>query len=142
MCEISDMICLLILIYLSFWDLRKHMVPIAVIVVAGMAAVLCQIISGSVEIVSFMGGAALGLFFLLMSKVTEEGIGYGDSLGILILGIYLGFWKIVSVLLCTFFLLFCVLVPMLWRKKMSPKAGLAFYPFLTAGYFWVLMMGG
>ena len=44
------------------------------------------------------GGAAVGAGFLLLSKVTGEGIGYGDSWGILVLGLYLGLWKLLEVL--------------------------------------------
>lgn len=47
----------------------------------------------------------VGILFLLISKVTEEGFGYGDSLAILILGIYLGFWGLIGVLSGAFLLL-------------------------------------
>ena len=142
MCEMSKILCLLVLAFLSWCDLRKHMIPTAVLVFAGAAAIIYQLFNPVFGIVSFIGGAVLGLLFLFISKVTEEGIGYGDSFGVLILGIYLGFWQMVSVLFWTFFLLLCALIPVLCKKKMSRKTGLAFYPFLTVGCFLVFMMGG
>lgn len=45
----------------------------------------------------------MGVLFLLVSKVTEEAIGYGDSVAIMILGGYLGFWKVVGALAVAFF---------------------------------------
>ena len=142
MWKISDIIGLLFLIILSWSDIRKRKVSGRILLLAGMAAVLYQIVDKSMDEGQVLGGMILGVLFLFVSKVTEEGMGYGDSLGILILGTYLGFWKTLSVLMCSFFLLFCVLVPILWKKKMSRKAGLAFYPFLTGGYCWVLIAGG
>lgn len=42
---------------------------------------------------------------LWISKITNEAIGYGDSLAILILGIYLGIWGLLEVLMTAFFIL-------------------------------------
>lgn len=142
MWKLSDMIGLFFLIILSWSDIRKRKVSGGVLLLAGMIAVLYQIVDKSMHKGQVLGGMILGILFLAISKVTEEGMGYGDSLGILILGVYLGFWKMLSVLLCSFFLLFCTLIPVLCKKKMSRKAGLAFYPFLTCGYCWVLIAGG
>jgi len=142
MCKIDNMICLLFLFSLSWSDIRKRKVSIRVLTIAGVFVSLYYVTDDTMDMIRLAGGAVPGILFLLMSKVTEEGIGYGDSLGILILGIYLGFWRIISVLLCAFFLLFCTLIPLLCKKKMSRKAGLAFYPFLAGGYLWILILGG
>lgn len=142
MCEISKIIGLLILVYLSWSDIRKRQVPVLVLAAAGVLAVLYQSAAGSAGVGKVVMSTVPGIFFLLVSKVTEEGIGYGDSLGIFVFGIYLGFWQILEVLFSTFFLMFCVLIPVLWKKKMSRKAGLAFYPFFTGGYLWLHILGG
>jgi len=142
MCEINKAICFLVLIYLSWIDIRKRQIPVLVLAAAGGLAVLYQIIGGCANIESVVTGAVPGMFFLLVSKVTEESMGYGDSLGILILGMYLGFWQILEVLCSAFFLMFCLLIPVLWKNKMSRKTGLAFYPFLTGGYLLGTIIGG
>ena len=46
------------------------------------------------NLVGICAGIGVGVLFLLVSKVTEEAIGYGDSVAIMILGGYLGFWKL------------------------------------------------
>mgnify|MGYP000600478300 CR=1 FL=1 len=55
------------------------------------------------DLAGICAGIGVGVLFLLVSKVTEEAIGYGDSVAIMILGGYLGFWKVVGVLAAAFF---------------------------------------
>ena len=77
-----------------------------------------------------------------VSKVTKEGIGYGDSLLILIMGIYLGIWGLLEVLMTAFFILGIIgLICVVIKRK---KKGLAFpfYPFLTVGYLLGVCIGG
>lgn len=52
-----------------------------------------------------VAGGLSGILFLWISKITNEAIGYGDSLAILILGIYLGIWGLLEVLMTAFFIL-------------------------------------
>jgi len=142
MWTLSKIICLMILILLSVKDIQVHKVPSSVLFVAGTACLVYQLIIGKMHIVLILGGMGIGLLFLIISKVTREGIGYGDSYGILILGSFLGLWDILMVVAIAFFLLLCVTIPMLCLKKMSRTCALAFYPFLTLGYIGVLLLGG
>ena len=83
-----------------------------------------------------------GILFLWISKITNEAIGYGDSLAILILGIYLGIWGLLEVLMTAFFILGIIgLICVVIKRK---KKGLAFpfYPFLTVGYLLGVCIGG
>ena len=74
--------------------------------------------------------------------ITREGMGYGDSWSILILGIYLGVWKLLEVLSTAFMLLGAAAVICLVGKKMSRKYRLPFLPFLAAGYLCSILAGG
>lgn len=142
MWKISKMICLLILLVLSVKDIRTRTVSLNLLLAAGICSVIYQIAYGKENMPLVAGGMAVGALFLLVSKITEEGLGYGDSFGIFILGTYLGFFDLVSVLMTAFFLLLCVSIPMLIRRKMSKKAALPFYPFLTGGYLCLLLAEG
>ena len=120
--EISRMICFGILAGMSVLDIASRKVPVKALLI--LAA-----------------GAAVGVLFIFMSKVTKEGIGYGDSLGIFVLGMYLGVWSLLEVLSGAFFLLAISAAVLLAGKRMSRKCALPFYPFLTIGYaLW--MIGG
>lgn len=82
-----------------------------------------------------LAGIGVGVLSLLVSKVTEEAIGYGDSVAIMILGGYLGFWKVVGVLAAAIFTsgVCSVILALRGRVKTMP-----FFPFLTLGYILML----
>ena len=140
--EVSKWILMIFLVIVSIEDARKRRIPALWLWSACLGVVIYRILVPNLNIWMIAGGIAAGIFFLVISRITEEGLGYGDSIGILILGIYLGFWNLMSVLSIAFLLLFCVTVPVLWRKKMSGKVRFPFFPFLTAGYMIYAAMEG
>ena len=142
MWTVSGMICLLILFVIAVWDIRVRMVPEYMLIIGAVGSVIHHLIYRNMDVWAIAGGIMVGGVFLLVSKLTEEGIGYGDSWVILILGIYLGVYNLLIVLSIAFFLLLCVSILVLWKKKMSRKYTLAFLPFLAAGYLCLLLTGG
>lgn len=152
MCKISEEICLLFMLILSVIDMRIRKVPAVPIVAAGIVGMGCQLMEKNLDWQQAAGGIVIGILFLSFSKVTEEGIGYGDSLGILSLGMYLGLWNLLMVLSITFFLVFIMFLLIFvrtffrkyfWGKPLAHrKLKMAFYPFLTGGYICFLLAGG
>lgn len=142
MWTISRGICLVILAILSVIDFRYRKVPIQVLVIGNVGAAVYQLVTGSIDVCLILAGAGIGAVFFLVSRVTEEGIGYGDSFGILGLGIFLGIWQLLSVLAGTFLLLLIIIIPVLCIKHMSRKCSLPFFPFLTGGYLVWILAGG
>lgn len=139
--EISRMICFGILAGMSILDIASRKVPVKVLLVMALGAVGYHAVCREEEILVLAAGAAVGILFVFMSRVTKEGIGYGDSLGIFALGVYLGVWSLLEVLSGAFFLLAISAAALLAGKRMSRKYALPFYPFLTIGYaLW--MIGG
>ena len=86
-------------------------------------------------------GAGTGIVFLIISKVTDESFGYGDSILILIMGGFLGFWNILTVLLTAFSMAALFSSFMLIRKKFHRKSAFPFVPFLTASYIGGMIVG-
>ena len=86
------MVCLGILAGMSVTDLLYRKVSGELLAAAGIGAVIFQICYGKCNVWILGGGIAVGLCFLGISRLTGEGIGYGDSIMILLLGIYLGIW--------------------------------------------------
>lgn len=137
--EIDLIMCLGILIIVSVIDIKYRKIPVQVLAAMSAGAFLGQCLCRREDIILIAGGIATGAVFLLVSRVTEEGVGYGDSLGILSLGIYTGLWNLLEILAGAFFLLALCAVIVLVRKRMSRKHSLPFYPFLTAAYiFWMI----
>ncbi len=141
MWEISRIFCLLGLLGLGIVDFKKRKVRGWMLELGMIAPILYQGITKEVSIPIILGGAMVGGLFLLLSWATREGIGYGDSLGILALGIYLGLWELIEVLCLSFFILFFVAM-LLFLTKRKRTYGIPFYPFLAAGYLIVLLLEG
>lgn len=139
--EISRGICLFLLIVMSMTDMKIRKIPFVVLAAGNAVAGLYQLVFRQEDMISIAGGAMVGIIFLIAGRLTGESIGYGDGMGILGLGIYLGFWKLLEVLVGAFFFLAIGAVVALCRKKMSRKCALPFYPFLTAGYAVWLVIG-
>lgn len=126
-----------ILAWISVIDLRTRKIPVSLLMILNLLVLIrqiCRLSSGREDAVLIMGGMGVGAVFFLVSRVTKEGIGYGDSWMILILGIYLGVWGLLEVLSYACLLLAAASVVCLSVKKMSAGYTLPFVPFLAAGY--------
>jgi len=134
MCWFLSWGVLCILAVCSYIYIRIHKIPVGLLIFWGIFVLVCHIVLKEIDIWLIAGGAAAGLLFLAVSKATKEALGYGDSLGILILGIQVGLWELLELLLVTFFLLAAFAGMALWRKKMTGQCVLPFFPFLLAGY--------
>ena len=142
MWEISQVFCMGILLSLSVIDIHFRRIPVDILVMASIAALVYQGITRQADLWMAAGGAGVGILFLLVSKVTREGFGYGDSWAILALGIYLGLWGVLDVLAGTFCLLAAASLICLTAKKKSRKHTIPFIPFLAAGYLLSVLTGG
>ena len=84
--------------------------------------------------VDLCGGVIFGIFFLGLSKITRERIGYGDSLLILLLGIGLGYRQQMIVVFMAFFISALFSFIMIWRKKLKKHSAIPFIPFIGVAY--------
>lgn len=140
MWELMDGVILLLITPLAVVDVRRQRIPVSYLIILAAGSILKQCTGRPEDVWLILGGAGIGCIFLILSKVTEEGLGYGDSLGILILGIGLGTWKLLEVLMATFLLLF-VWSMIIWCIRKKKNQRIPFYPFLVSGYFLVFFAG-
>ena len=128
------------LLGLAIVDIFRKRIPLVMVAILILTAIGTIIFTRSFDVVLTLGGAAVGLVFVLVSKITKEGIGYGDSLLILALGIYLGFWRVMVLIMVAFFLsaLFAVFVAII--KEKGRKATFPFVPFLAFSYAVVMFL--
>lgn len=140
-----DIFVLFMLTWLSVSDIRNKKVSGRALTLWGILTVFWKIVDfNQIRVflekmeqtnVDDLAGIGVGVLSLLVSKVTEEAIGYGDSVAIMILGGYLGFWKVVGVLAAAIFTsgVCSVILALRGRVKTMP-----FFPFLTLGYILML----
>ena len=141
MWTVSRIVAMVILTGLSFMDYKIRKVPRDVLLLC-MAGTVS--ISGSYteyRLDGMLGGGLIGMIFIGISKITREAIGYGDSLAILILGIYLGVWGLLEVLATSFFILGILALGCVTLRRKKSLA-FPFYPFLTVGYLFGVCIGG
>lgn len=148
--RLADFFVLFILVWLSVSDIRNRKVSGRVLWLWGIWTLIWQIIvfyqakifPGNTEgfrLAGVCAGIGVGLLFLAVSRITEEAIGYGDSIAITILGGYAGFWNIVGTLAAAFFIsgVCSIVLAVRGRTKIIP-----FFPFLTLGYVLLLAERG
>ena len=130
----------IILFVLSMVDIRSKRIPLLMIVGLIMMAIVSSLILQPVDWVLMAAGAVVGIVFLLISKVTREKLGYGDSLIILALGILLGFWKVMILILIAFLASACFGIIMVCWKKKNKNTSFPFVPFITLSYALVMFV--
>ena len=109
---------------LAIMDIKWKQISLALLL-SGLIFVAAGLFcSRNISIFLPAAGAAVGIVFIIISRVTEESFGYGDSILILIMGGFLGFS-----------------VFMLIRKKFHRKSTFPFVPFLTAAYIGGMFVG-
>lgn len=131
------------ILFLSAADIRSRKIPTTGLLLWGVMTIAYQgwmVWRGETRIEHAGLGAGVGIIFLIISRITEEAIGYGDSVAITILGTYLGFWGILESLAGAFFVCaFWSIGQMSIRKS---KRSIPFIPFLMTGYLFLLIERG
>lgn len=140
--QCSRVLCGVYLLVLGMMDWKAHKLPVWMLDIGGVLACIYQITCREKPFLLIFAGAMVGLVFLVISKVTREAFGSGDSILIGILGVYLGFWNLLTLLLWAFLFAAVVSVFVLILKKFKRKSALPFVPCLGCGYVALLLMGG
>lgn len=122
----------LIINAITDWKEKNVYVPFSLFF--GILGVIAMIFEENMEISSFAGGVALGVTLMLFSVLSQGGLGLGDGIVVMVLGIWLGGWKSVLIFMGGLCLAAVAGVIKLCLKKAGRKSELAFIPFLTLSY--------
>lgn len=126
------------LVVASIWDMIRREIPVWYLVVGTGSVVIMQILGEKEEWHLLLFGGITGILFLLLSKATNQGIGYGDSWMILNLGLFTGIWKLCVILGIAFLGITIIAGLGVAGKVLKRKSRLPFLPFLLLGYLGVL----
>ncbi len=119
----------------TFFDLRKRSVPLILYILFGIAGIpLCLLFKDPAALWDQLLGLLPGLVFIGISLISDGKLGMGDSLAILITGIYLGGSGSAFAVLTAMFITSVFSVILLVSKKGSKKTELPFMPFLLSGF--------
>lgn len=95
--------------------------------------------SQEVSLLQRVIGLCLGLFFLLLSKLTRGQIGMGDGYVLCGLGVILGFYSAMVVLSYAFLLAAIAAMILFLVFQWNRKKTIPFLPFLCLGYVGLLL---
>lgn len=129
------------MIVLAVMDIRWKKLSLMVLLSGTLPLAAGFLCDRKTHIILLAAGAAIGVIFLIISRVTEDSFGYGDSILIMIMGGFLGFWNILSLLTAAFSMAAVFSIFMLIRKKFHRKSAFPFVPFLTAAYIGGMFFG-
>ncbi|MEG0227865.1 MAG: prepilin peptidase [Lachnospiraceae bacterium] len=138
MCIISEIIGACFMIGSAGMDMKWRAIPVGWLGMGSVGVVVFRLLSTGENQTLWWLGTAIGIVFIGISRMTDEGLGYGDSWMILLLGSFLGFWKLLSLLGIAFLLSGGMAALCIGKKKWNRKQALPFIPFLAVGYMMVL----
>ena len=140
MCQIENWVIFLLLVMCSISDFKKKTMPAVLLIIFSITVLGFAIFGDSVGVRLWVGGAILGMLFLLISKCTKEAIGYGDSWLILLLGIQLGSLEAIGVLFAASLLAAVSSLFFLWKCNWKRDTSLPFVPFLCISYLGAMLL--
>jgi leader peptidase (prepilin peptidase) / N-methyltransferase len=133
--------CLIVVI---FADLKYRIIPDKIVFPAIIISVLYLfIIHNSLFLNHLLSGFGACLFFLLLFVITKgKGMGFGDVKFAFLMGLILGFPKIIVGLYIAFLtgaVVGCILI--IWRKRKLRGSSIPFGPFLVLGALLAMFWG-
>lgn len=124
----------------TYFDVRTRKLPPEFLAAFGLLGVICNSILSYQSLKNIFIGCCIGGVFLAAGWLTKEAIGYGDGLGILILGIFEGFKGMLPIIFAAFLLSG---VYGLWRIIGFGDSGsdtIPFFPFLFMALIGVILL--
>lgn len=122
----------------AFADLKRRCLNIVFIYIGLTAGFVLQTALGELLLWEMAAGVAVGGAAALISKVSRQAVGYGDSFMAAACGAWLGFYGCVFLLTVSLFIMALFGIAALALKKAKGKDALPFMPFLLAGYIVML----
>lgn len=122
------------LLLCSYTDWKKCRISKKAAAVYAAAALLGRLTEGKSGIAAGIWGTVPGIVFLFLSFLTRQGIGYGDSILMVLLGLSLGMEEAMGVILLALFLAGIWAVFLLFGKRAAAKQEFPFLPFLLISF--------
>ncbi len=134
----ADKILMLIqgalLLICAIQDIFKKRVLLWLICIGAVMTGVCLPFIDRLSVVDCLGGLAVGLVTLLISKITAGKIGMGDGILLCVTGIGLGFWNNLELFGIALFLAAVLSIFLLIFRIVDRKKSIPFIPFLFTGY--------
>ena len=138
MCEIIDIVMLILLGIASWGDWKRREISVNLLSVMSVWAILSAFFTKRNTLWEVLGGVGIGLFFVFVSYITEEKIGYGDSWLIAVLGVYLGGKDVLELMLIASLSASFISLAYGMLRGWNRNRSLPFIPFMLLAFVGVL----
>ena len=114
----------------GYFDWKRREIPLSVSVIGGVAGIIFCICEHR-RINEIMVASAFGIVMLVFAKITNQVIGYGDGVTMLMLGLFLPVESLLSMSLLAFGLAgaYALILLVVFHGKRNTQ--IPFIPFLT-----------
>ncbi len=123
-----------LLLFCGVQDLLYKRIYLWMIGVCAIAVIACLPFCENLSVTERLGGCAVGLGVILLSKATGGKIGLGDGALLCVTGVGLGFWTNTELFGIALSLAAVVSIVLLILRLADRKKCIPFVPFLLAGY--------
>jgi leader peptidase (prepilin peptidase)/N-methyltransferase len=124
----------------TYFDVKRKELPIPIFICFGSIALIWGIFFSDQKIGNMILGSCVGFCFLLTGWFSKEAIGYGDGMGLTILGMLEGWPQMIPVIIGAFLLSGIYGVWRLIGCGDSLLEELPFYPFLLIAFTGVTIL--
>lgn len=121
---------LVLLAMLAAEDIRERKISVNKLLIFALLAVCYRIFMKELWWQEILGAVSPGIMLLLLSWSTNESIGYGDGMTVVVLGLWMGGWFTLQILGIGILLTGIYAV---WRVIRKKRGVIPFVPFLLAG---------
>lgn len=138
---LSQVVVMLFLILCSYLDVKYRKIHVSVYLMFMLMSAVVVACAGRTDWGTLMIGMIPGIIMIVISFISHEKIGYGDSVSIALMGILYKYEMVLSVCAVGFEIIFLASFIMLVTGKAKLCDRLPFMPFLMAGNVWVVLAG-
>lgn len=129
----------IMLFYCAYKDFKYQKISLSIVGITFVGIVILSFIGKEFILFNTIGGFAIGLLLMLISKITRGQIGMGDGIIFSITGFGFGFWNNLYLLLYS--LTFCAItaIILIILKKINRKKTIPFIPFVFFSYLGIML---
>ena len=124
----------------TYEDIRWRRIEIVSVLGFAVLGFVMHLFRMQINLADMLGGMLIGVVLLAISLYTEEIIGKGDALIVLVSGIYIGFWN--NLILVWGASILAGIFGVVYIVKGQRKKEIPFVPFLLSVYILILLLNG
>jgi len=141
----KELILGVLLLFGAVYDIKYKSISIKYIQVFSVIGVLILISQGNLNktfsqyVLELFIAFIPGIVMILLAKISNEQIGYGDGMIVLLIGLFLNIHILVGIILCAVFLAGLMgAILFIFRNRFKTK-GIPFLPFIFVSYLFQIL---